>query len=637
MLRLINRRAKSSQLEIAPQHVNCGKALYDKNILYYLKKKKRIVLDDNEYLVYHYRNSSKPNEHRDQTKNCVIFTNRRFAKISNNKVICNVLHKEIKYVQLVSSHKGAVRSDKIVMTLLGGVSEGEGLGQGCNIDASANINSHKVAKFFLTVLQAEVAKISCDHMENNEEPTLRVTVVGANGLNVNKYPPFCRVCLKKNDIPSATREVHSIENPENTNTMNLSNPSWNKNLYFNLGYERNVLRDLSLGLVVWSGRDFLGQGVVRLQDVVPGKEITMQCNLAPKKTGKENKLVTGYVNLKLLANTANTLKEKQKAHFGRYLDDIPVVCVHGYRKAIPRVLVKMKDALFVRGALKNVVGLFETVVEPDVYNTAKEKLNHLTMTESEEVLHKVLRTEEIQKMCSVAGASYRPIKDQLQKKLGRDITEHEKRMITNILQRSHNESKINENVEDNMDSHIIANLIIVWLRECKEPILKNIHFADIMHCDSEEHVEKLIKKIPEPNSSVLFWLLDLLVEVSRHESVNDMSIKKLGAIFGPTLMSFPTDVVDNQGRMSLTQQQVKTKRLSLKFNLKMGKHSQPLIQMGKHSPPHILSRTSPNTSPQGSKRSPKKAPRPPPLPGKKKESNTATITEKKKSVGAWLL
>ena len=87
------------------------------------------------------------------------------------------------------------------------------------------------------------------------------------------------------------------------------------------------------------------------------------------------------------------------------------------------------------------------------------------------------------------------------------------------------------------DINAIANLIKVWFRELPDRIMAGVPHKLIRECKTEADAAGILKKFPEPNQSILLWLLDTLAEVSTWQRVNKMSPKNLAIVMAPNLFS----------------------------------------------------------------------------------------------------
>jgi len=112
------------------------------------------------------------------------------------------------------------------------------------------------------------------------------------------------------------------------------------------------------------------------------------------------------------------------------------------------------------------------------------------------------------------------------------------------------------------DIHAIANLIKVWFRELPEPIL-NVIPAETLN-DSAKDFMEIYHSLPEPNKSLLQWLLDLLTDVAAREKENKMGVKTLAIVISPNLYSTnSTDPIAMQQKVvAFIQNLITTKELT---------------------------------------------------------------------------
>ena len=68
----------------------------------------------------------------------------------------------------------------------------------------------------------------------------------------------------------------------------------------------------------------------------------------------------------------------------------------------------------------------------------------------------------------------------------------------------------------------------MWLRDLPEPLLNSLPTEAINGCETEARAAELAARLPEPQKSVLTWLVELLCSVSMFEDENKMSVRALG-------------------------------------------------------------------------------------------------------------
>ncbi|VDL19310.1 unnamed protein product [Hymenolepis diminuta] len=93
------------------------------------------------------------------------------------------------------------------------------------------------------------------------------------------------------------------------------------------------------------------------------------------------------------------------------------------------------------------------------------------------------------------------------------------------------------------DPHLPAVLIKTFLRDLSEPLLTYEFYDTILSVHNLpwetklENVRELISvRLPDPNYTVLKYLMTLLTEVSSHSTQNRMTDVNLGIVFGPNLL-----------------------------------------------------------------------------------------------------
>ncbi|VDO01717.1 unnamed protein product [Rodentolepis nana] len=93
------------------------------------------------------------------------------------------------------------------------------------------------------------------------------------------------------------------------------------------------------------------------------------------------------------------------------------------------------------------------------------------------------------------------------------------------------------------DPHLPAVLIKTFLRDLTEPILTYEFYSTIQGLHSlpwetrlGEARELISVRLPDPNYTVLKYVMTLLIEVSAHSSQNRMTDVNLGIVFGPNLL-----------------------------------------------------------------------------------------------------
>lgn len=102
------------------------------------------------------------------------------------------------------------------------------------------------------------------------------------------------------------------------------------------------------------------------------------------------------------------------------------------------------------------------------------------------------------------------------------------------------------------DINIIAACLKLWLRELPEPLLTYelyqgfIDSAKIEN-DRLRHIRlhEQVNELPDANYATLKFLMGHLDKVRSEESSNQMSVSNLAIVFGPTLLSPPSNTGDS--------------------------------------------------------------------------------------------
>jgi len=85
------------------------------------------------------------------------------------------------------------------------------------------------------------------------------------------------------------------------------------------------------------------------------------------------------------------------------------------------------------------------------------------------------------------------------------------------------------------DVNIVANLIKVWFRDLPVHILGCADPQAVTTADTMDKALEVIRSFPEPNQSVIWWLLDLCVDIAKNSEVNLMTPKNLSICISPNL------------------------------------------------------------------------------------------------------
>lgn len=101
------------------------------------------------------------------------------------------------------------------------------------------------------------------------------------------------------------------------------------------------------------------------------------------------------------------------------------------------------------------------------------------------------------------------------------------------------------------DIHCIATLIKVWFRDLPRPILDCVSHYSIVECKTPQQAGDILEKMPEPEGSVMLWLVDMALECTLKSDVNKMTPKNLGIVIGPNL--FRPNMVDPMASLQYSQ------------------------------------------------------------------------------------
>ncbi|EGC38160.1 hypothetical protein DICPUDRAFT_29142 [Dictyostelium purpureum] len=85
------------------------------------------------------------------------------------------------------------------------------------------------------------------------------------------------------------------------------------------------------------------------------------------------------------------------------------------------------------------------------------------------------------------------------------------------------------------DINTIASLIKIWFRELPTPILNSIPTEKIFYSTDVDECVQSAAQLPEPQKSLLDWLMNLLLQVSSFSDVNKMTAQNLAIVVAPNL------------------------------------------------------------------------------------------------------
>jgi len=90
------------------------------------------------------------------------------------------------------------------------------------------------------------------------------------------------------------------------------------------------------------------------------------------------------------------------------------------------------------------------------------------------------------------------------------------------------------------DVNAIASLIKIWFRDLPVPILNTLPQDYIMNFSTAFDCVSAYESLPEPQKTLLSWLLDFLVQVARNSELNKMSSQNLAIVIAPNLYDIAT-------------------------------------------------------------------------------------------------
>ena len=122
--------------------------------------------------------------------------------------------------------------------------------------------------------------------------------------------------------------------------------------------------------------------------------------------------------------------------------------------------------------------------------------------------------------------------------------------MKNILNK--NEGKLNFEKEYGVNE--IANLIKLWFRELKLPILNILTKDQVMNSSEKETCFEVYKSLPVNERNLLDWLFDLLVKIAKNKDENKMTLQNLAIVVAPNL--YETENADPMEGLTLSQKVV---------------------------------------------------------------------------------
>jgi len=94
--------------------------------------------------------------------------------------------------------------------------------------------------------------------------------------------------------------------------------------------------------------------------------------------------------------------------------------------------------------------------------------------------------------------------------------------------------------ETSNDINTIASLIKIWFRELPTPILNALPAESIFYSSDINDCVNAFNTLPEPQKTLLDWLLHLLIMTATNSSVNKMSAQNLAIVVAPNLYDVST-------------------------------------------------------------------------------------------------
>jgi len=90
------------------------------------------------------------------------------------------------------------------------------------------------------------------------------------------------------------------------------------------------------------------------------------------------------------------------------------------------------------------------------------------------------------------------------------------------------------------DINAIASLLKIWFRELPVPVLNALPQESIMGFQDANDCLQAYHTLPEPNKSLLSWLLDLMKLIVSNSAVNKMTAQNLAIVVAPNLYDINT-------------------------------------------------------------------------------------------------
>jgi len=90
------------------------------------------------------------------------------------------------------------------------------------------------------------------------------------------------------------------------------------------------------------------------------------------------------------------------------------------------------------------------------------------------------------------------------------------------------------------DVSAIASLLKIWFRDLPVPILNALPSESMMNFQNATDCVDAYTQLPEPQHSLMAWLLDLLQQISQNSDVNKMTPQNIAIVVAPNLYDIST-------------------------------------------------------------------------------------------------
>jgi len=90
------------------------------------------------------------------------------------------------------------------------------------------------------------------------------------------------------------------------------------------------------------------------------------------------------------------------------------------------------------------------------------------------------------------------------------------------------------------DINAIASLLKIWFRELPVPILNALPQDCIMNFSAASDCVAAYDTLPEPQKTLLCWLMDFLAQIAANAPLNKMSTQNLAIVVAPNLYDIST-------------------------------------------------------------------------------------------------